>query len=162
MSEQKPFSKSWTVRSVSEVPALRVQVPMTKGDADPPEFLRLHARRRGIVGRLTPQPVLLTERVAGSLEDGLAVSKSLKLPTKRSGSITVSAATERAYRRYRLRRFAWSLVAGFATVIGALLLALGAIWPKTAWGKGLLWAGGGLSILAAITLVVSAWKAPPD
>lgn len=162
MSQKPSLSTSWTVRSVSEVPALRVQVPMTKGDPDPPKFLRLHARRKGIFGRLTLRPVLRTVRVAGSGDDGLAVSDSLKLAIKQSVSITVSAATEKAFRRYRLSRSAGSVVAAVATVLGALLLALGAIWPKTVLAKWLLFVGGGLSIVAAVAVVVSAWKAPVE
>ena len=159
MSAQKTFSTSWTVRSASGVPPLRVQVPMTKGDPDPPEFLWLDARRRGIFGRLTPRPVLRTKRVASN-EAGLAVSKSLKLTVKPSVPIRVNSASQNAYRWYRLSRFAGSAFAGAATIIGGLLVALGAIGPKSGLGQGLLFAGGGLLVAAAVTLVVSAWRAP--
>lgn len=160
MSQPTSFPTKWIVRSEDDVSLLRVQLPATKpGRNEPatPTYLRLHARRKGILGWLTPRPVLRTERVASS-EVGLAVSKSLKLAIGQN-PITVSAASKNAYRWYQLRRSFGSVFAAVATVIGGLLVALGALGPKSGLGQGLLIAGGGLLIAAAIGVVVSAWRA---
>jgi hypothetical protein len=141
------------------VDTLRVKVPMTKGDAPPPDFLRLQARRRGILGRLTKRPVLRPVVVAGGTDAKLTVSDSLKLAIG-AQPITVKEVEEKAYRWYRLSRSTGSLVAAAATVIGAGLLALGALSPKSGLGKSLLIAGGALSLVAVVAVVTSAWKAP--
>jgi hypothetical protein len=155
-----PFKKSWIVKSSVNVKPLRVLVPMTKGDAAPPPFLRLEARRRGITGKLTKCPVLRPDVDAGNAEPDpwLTVSDSLKLAIGEK-PIKVEEVSERAFRWYRLSRSAGTLFAAVATIIGAGLLTLGAIWPKTALGKGLLFGGGALTIVAAIVVVTSSWNA---
>lgn len=159
MTEQPRFPAPWTVRSNPGVSYPYVQVPMTHGNSTPPAFLRLEVRRPGIGGtlRLTPRPVLKSEPVT-SIEKELTVPDSLGWAT-RDQPVTVSPATENAYRRYRLRGSAGSVVAAVATILGGALLALGAIWPKSGLGQVLLFSGGGLSLVAAIAVVRSAWRA---
>jgi hypothetical protein len=125
----------------------------------PPDFLRLDARRGGIFRRFTNRPVLRPIVAAGGTDPKLSVSSSLKFAIP-SGPVTVSAASEKSYRRYRLRRSTGSLVAAVATIIGAGLLALGAVWPKTGLGIGLLIVGGVVSLVAVYAVVRTAWKAP--
>jgi hypothetical protein len=46
-----------------------------------------------------------------------------------------------------------------ASIIGGLLVALGITWLGTATGKPLLIAGAVLTIVAAVVIVPSAWRA---
>ena len=165
MSQQPAFQTPWTVRSESKVSPLHVRLPAAKPtstEPEPPKYLRLHARRKWITGMLTPRPVLRTDRGGGSTETSLAVSDSLKLAITLPASIAVSPATENAFRRYRLSRFGGPLFSGVASLIGGLLVALGALWFKGDVGKGLLIAGAILTFAAALVLVGSAWWAPVD
>src|SRR5438067_1782439 len=132
---------------------LRVKVPKTKGDFDPPPFLRLKARRRGITGKLTMRPVLRTCVDPGNADKWLTVSDSLKLAIKEGQRVTVEKVPVTAYRRYRLSRSAGTVFAAVATIIGATALTLGPLWPKSGLGTGLLLAGGALSLLAAAAVV---------
>jgi hypothetical protein len=156
------FKTSWIVKSASDVKPLRVRVSMTKGDAAPPPFLRLEARRGGVTGKLTKRPVLRPDVVAGDAESDpwLTVSDSLKLAIG-AQPVTVKEVSEKAYRWYRLSRSAGTVFAAVATIIGAAALTLGALWPKSGLGKGLLFGGGALSLVAAIAVVISSWNAPP-
>jgi hypothetical protein len=159
MSEQPPsFPEEWRVEADSGVSLLRVRVPATRGDK-PPEFLRLHVRRSGIAGRLAPRPVLRSAVAAGSTDPHLTVSTALKLAIG-TKHIVVKKASLRAYRWYRLSRSAGSLLSAIGTVIGALLVALGALGPERTAGKGLVIAGVILTLIAAVATVVSAWRAP--
>lgn len=134
MSKQPSYQKPWIVKSKPEMALLGVKVPMAKGDAQPPRFLRLDTRRKGITGRLTLHPVLHSKVAPGSNEKSLAVSESLKLAIG-TDPITVSSASENAYRRYRFSRSLGSMFGTVATIIGALLVAVGASGPEAAWER---------------------------
>lgn len=153
------FRTSWRVEQDADFSLLRVRVPATRGDDPPPEFLRLDVRRPGVRGRLAPRPVLRSSVAAGSPDEHLTVSTSLKLPIG-TGPVSVEKASESACRWYRLSRSAGSLFSAAASVIGALLVALGALDTGSSMGKGLLIAGIVLTVLAAVAMVVSAWRAP--
>jgi hypothetical protein len=163
VSQQPPpsFETKWKVQSDSRVPLLRVKVPRAHGQPKPPPFLRLDARRGGVLGRFTKRPVLRPIVAAGGTDPKLTVSASLKLAIGEK-RVTVSEATEKSYRWYRLSRSTGSLVAAVATIIGAALLTVGALSPKSGLGIGLLIAGGALTLVAVFAVVRSAWKAPID
>jgi hypothetical protein len=155
------FRTSWQVRADPGVSPLRVRVPATKGDSPPYEFLRLDVRRSGIKGKLVPRPVLRTYVAAGSTDRYLTVSKTLKLAIG-TDPIDVKEASERDYRWYRLSRSGGSLFSAVGVIIGALLVALGALDPESTAGKGLVIAGVILTVIAGAATVISAWRAPVE
>ena len=162
VSPQPPasFETSWKVQSDVGVDLLRVKVPRAHGQPKPPPYLRLHAHRKGIFGRFSKRPVLRPIVAAGSTDPKrLTVSTSLNLATG-DKDVTVSEATEKSYRWFRLSRSTGSLVIAVGTIIGAALLTVGALSPKSGLGIGLLIAGGVLTLVAVYATVRSAWKAP--
>jgi hypothetical protein len=162
MNGQPPsFPTSWQVRADPDESPLRVRVPATKGDSLPPEFLRLGVRRSGIRGKLVPRPVLRAYVAAGSTDRYLTVSKTLKLAIG-TDPIDVKEASKRAYHWYRFSRSGGSLFSAVGVIIGALLVALGALGPESIAGKGLVIAGVILTVIAVAATVISAWRAPAD
>lgn len=155
------FLRPWQVHAGVDVAPLRVRVPMTSGDSPLPAFARLDVRRSGITGKLAPRPVLRPYPAVGSTDQFLTVSETLKLAIG-ADPINVKVASEKAYRWYRLSRSAGSLFSAVGAVIGALLVALGALGPESTAGKGLVIAGVILTIIAGAAAVISAWRAPVE
>jgi hypothetical protein len=155
------FPTPWQVRADPGGSPLRVRVPATRGDGLPSEFLRLDVRRSGILGKLVPRPVLRAYVAAGSTDRYLTVSKTLKLAIG-TDPIDVKEASERAYRWYRLSRSSGSLFSAVGAIIGALLVALGALGPESTTGKGLVIAGVVLTVIAGAGMVISAWWEPVE
>lgn len=127
-----------------------------------PEFLRLDLRKPGLLGKLGPRPILKKIPGAGANFAWLAVPASLTKAVKGSDQVSVSAASLTAFRWYRLRRSSGALFSAVATIVGGLPVALGAAWLGTGIGKALLISGAALTVLAAVVLAISAWRAPVD
>lgn len=108
--------------------------------------MRLEVPRRGPVGWLAPRPVLKAVEEHGNKDDWLTVSKSYKWAARLNGAITVREASEKAYRWYRLSRSLDSLFSAVASIIGALLVALGALDSTSVGGS------------AVLSLVVYLWS----
>jgi hypothetical protein len=167
LTETATFGSRWPVRVDGSVPSLSVGVPELKLEADDvsfdtvPEFLRLDLRKPGLLGKLGPRPVLRKVLAAGVSCDSLAVPAAFKRAVASTESVSVSGASLRAFRWYRLCRSSGSLFSAAATVIGGLLVAIGAVILGDI-GYGLLIGGAVLTVLAAAVPVISAWRAPAD
>jgi hypothetical protein len=163
MSQQQRFQDVWYVKPGKKVSPLRVRVPAARPASSEPkrslDYVRFDVRQAGIIGRLAMRPVLRIELAAGNIEKCVTVSESHKWATQKT-SIKVTEASMNAYRWYRLSRSVGPLVSGVASLVGALLIALGALEPKGSLGQVLLIAGGALTLVAAGVLVLSAWRAP--
>jgi hypothetical protein len=167
VSEQPPFPSPWPIRTDREVPPLRVKVPALTLQSKHlparyklPDYLRLEIPRSRLRSGLTPRPVLRPMKMGGSTETALLVPESLQPMIAGSSDIPVRPASENAFRWYRLTCSGGSLSSAVASIIGALLVALGTIWLRSGVGKGLLIAGVVLTVLAAAGQVISAWRAP--
>jgi hypothetical protein len=175
LSDTTKFPSKWAVESIEGVPALCVKIPGNRLQAleveydNVPKFLRLDLRKPGLLGKLGPRPILKKIPDEGSGVIYLAVPKSFTKAvekfakaSKESDEISVTAATDRAFRRYRLSRSIGPLLSAVATILGALLVALGAAWLDKGFGQLLLAVGVVVTMVAAITVVVSAWTASVD
>lgn len=167
MSETATFPSQWLVRVDEKLPPLCVEVPaLTLQDRrvrydTVPEFLRLDLRKPGLLGKFGPRPVLKKMLGEGALLDSLAVPASLRPAVTGSDPISVSRASLTAFRWYRLSRSAGPLFSAAATVIGGLLVAVGAVVLGNV-GQGLLIGGAVLTVLAAAVPVISAWRASAE
>jgi hypothetical protein len=165
LSDNITFPSKWPVRVDDELPPLSVALPALTLQQrhirydTVPKFLRLDLRNPGLLGKLGPRPVLKKALRAGALSDSLTVPASVKAAVTGPDPVSVSGASLTAFRWYRLSRSTGSLFSAAAAVIGALLVAIGAI-PGAA--QGLLIAGVVLTVLAAAVPVVSAWRAAAD
>jgi hypothetical protein len=72
----------------------------------------------------------------------------------------VTDASPWAFRWYRFFRSGDTAFGTIATIIGGLLVGLGAAWATGGVGLGLLIGGGALTAGGVITLLVSLWRAP--
>jgi hypothetical protein len=172
------FPSPWVVKSDAKVAPLSVEIPglvlqkknielLKQGvqvDPESPKFLRLEMRRQGLRGKMAPRPVLKADMADGVTNDWLTVSSSSfdQSITSPTGAIAVTSASERDFRKYRFRRSLGSLFGAVASIISGLLVGLGTAGIGGGVSKGLLIAGGVLAILAAVTLMASAWRAPVE
>jgi hypothetical protein len=166
VSAQQKFQSPWPVKTCADVARFKVKVPATTLQKrglpptyKPPDYLRLEVRRRNF-RKLTPRPVLRSIPGPGSSDTSLLVSNSLASTIADSGDIAVSGATEKAFRWYRFTHSSGPALTTVASVIGALLVALGALWFTGGLGKGLVIAGVALTALSAVGVVVATWQAP--
>ena len=171
VGESLRFPSPWKVGTETEsnkdVPRFRVKVPASTlqdrgmpATYEPPDYLRLKVRRRKRRIRLTPRPVLIPIVVPGGLKDELLVPKALKSTVAGFDTIEVSEATQKAFRWYRLVHSSGPVFSTVASVVGALLVALGALWFKSDLGDGLVIAGIVLTVLSVAGAVVPAWRSP--
>jgi hypothetical protein len=98
--------------------------------------------------------------VKGGRDNELGVPKALEPLVRDTGEITVTGASVNAFRWYRLSRSAGQVVGTVASIIGALLVGLGTASPTSDTGKGLLIAGTAVTMVAVLTVVISAFRAP--
>jgi hypothetical protein len=165
LGETAKFRSQWPVRVDSSLPPLCAQVPeLTLEEhgvpfSAVPDFLRFDLRKPGLLGRLRPRPVLKKMLGEGSNFDSLAVPASVEPAVTGQDPVSVSGASVTEFRWYRLSRSTGPLFSAAATVIGGLLVAIGAI-PGV--GQGLLIGGAVLTVLAAAVPVISAWRAPAE
>jgi hypothetical protein len=169
VAKQPSFPSPWPLGTGDDVPRFRVRVPALtleeKGlprNYQPPPYLRLEVPRRRFRIRLTPRPVLRPTKQSGSYEPKLLVSGSLERTIAGFTDINVSPASQKAFRWYHLVHSSGPVLTTVMSVIGALLVALGALWIQGDLGKGLVIAGIVLTVFSAIGMVVSAWRAPID
>jgi hypothetical protein len=166
VSEAAVFPGTWNVFVDDSTEPLTVRVAsltlqeLRVQDGSVPEYLRLDLRRRGLLAGLRPRPVLKRVLAQGATFDGLAVSSSIAPVGTVLTSVSVRSATERAFRWYRLTRSAGPLFSAVASILGGLLATLGAVFLSAGAGKGLLIAGAVLTVVAAVVLVTSTWRAP--
>ncbi len=171
VTEQPSFPSPWPVGADKreDVPRFRVKVGALaladKGlprNYQPPRYLKLEVPRRRFRVRLMPRPVLRTITQSGGREPELLVSESVKRTIRGTDPIEVSASTEKAFRWYHLVHSSGPVFSTVTSVIGALLVALGALWIQGDLGKGLVIAGIVLTVVSVIGIVVSAWRADID
>jgi hypothetical protein len=168
LGETATFRSQWPVRVDSSLPPLCAQVPELKLEEDDvpfsavPDFLRFDLRKPGLLGKLRPRPVLKKMLGEGSTFDSLAVPASVKPAVTGPDPVSVSGASLTAFRWYRLSRSTGPLFSAAATVIGGLLVAVGAAYLDSGAGQGLLIGGAVLTVLAAAVPVISTWRAPAE
>lgn len=163
------FPSRWALHGATNIRAFHVDVPeltlqaLGVPDGSVPEFVRPDVRQSGrATGKLRARPVLKTALAPGASYQWLAVPASLGSPGDNQVDVGVEEASLTAFRRYRLSRSVAGLASSAAAVAGTILAALGAIWLSQGIGKGLLIAGAVLTIAAAATPVIAAWRAPVE
>jgi hypothetical protein len=171
LNEAATFPSEWAVHpGGQDVEPFYVRVPentLEAADVDfstVPVFLRIDLRMPGFLGKLGPRPILRKKLADGANFEWLEVPASFTKAVDRKGGgpVPVSAATEKAFRWYRLRRSIGPLSSAVATIIGGLLVALGAAYLQKGIGQILLIIGGVLTVFAAVMIVLSAWRASVD
>lgn len=168
VGESPPFPTPWPVKTNKDVERFRVRVPRSTlqgnpdlpTDYEPRGYLRLEVQRRWFRIWHTQGPVLVPTLWDGSLKDELLVSTVLEKTIKDCSEITVSAATRKAFRRYRFIHSGGPVFIAVASVIGALLVALGALWWGHDLGYGLVAGGTALTVLSVIGVMVATYRAP--
>jgi hypothetical protein len=162
---QPPYKSRWPVVAATGVADFQLVVPTLEEDARCeriPEFVRLHVRGSGL-GKLAPRPVLhRSANAGGGAGKALAVPVALKELVANSGSITVTSASAWAFRWYRLRRSGLAQIGTCAIAVGALVVALGALRPRSGNGQGLLIAGAVLTLMGIAAVMVSFFRAAPE
>jgi hypothetical protein len=164
---------SWVLKADKVVSPLNVKVPMAKWDEKhvalqkeqkpvppPPDYLRLEMRPSGLFKRIKLRPVLRTDPASGESDDYLTVPDYLKNSVSGSTEVEVTEAFEKDYRWYRFARSAGSLSGPVGSIIGASLVGVGAVYVESGLGQLSLGIGAVLTVLAAIAVLVSAWRAP--
>jgi hypothetical protein len=171
LNETATFASNWAVHvGGKDVEPLYAKVPENTLEnanvefSTVPDFLRIDLRKPGILGKLGPRPILRKKLGEGASFEWLEVPKSFTKAVNRKGAgpVPVSAATEKAFRWYRLRRSNGSLSSAVATIIGGLLVALGAAYLQKGVGQILLIIGSVLTVFAAVMIVSLAWGASVD